>query len=177
MPIVERLEHLPNSTLKISEEYREFLPSIILNSLNDPLLRSITPRDAERFRDTESALAFLGDRTVYTISNEDTLAGLIWFSEKKWPLNLPNSPRFTYAIRMYKPFRGAGLAAPFSTKVVEDFTRKHLGEPLWLETNSDNATAIHLYEKTGWRKRGEYKPEEHRTRLVMTYGLEDYKTI
>lgn len=100
------------------------------------------------------------------------LAGIIWFGPKAFPdttkagLSTPQSPGndwHTFAIRMYGAYRGKRLAFPFASFVFEAYTRFLPHHPVWLDTDAENAGAIRLYGKLGFKECG---LNEH-GRLVM----------
>lgn len=100
------------------------------------------------------------------------LAGIIWFGPKAFPdttkaglstPQLPGNDWHTFAIRMYGAYRGKRLAFPFASFVFEAYTRFLPHHPVWLDTDAENAGAIRLYGKLGFKECG---LNEH-GRLVM----------
>lgn len=105
-------------------------------------------------------------RSVYVLSqNKHDLAGIVWYGAEQLPLNGntfikdfdPSKYGITYAIRLYTPARGMGLAPIFSTTTLKLFKsslayQNITNKGIWLETNSDNISAIKAYEKIGCKQ-------------------------
>lgn len=139
------------------------IQDIIARSQEDHI-RRFTPNDAERrFKTPESTQEWLSDeaRTVYTL-NDGQVAGMIWYTETP---REDLDARYTFGIRMYEKTRGKKLAEGFMRAVHSDFATLTRNPRVWLETGTDNAAALHLYEKFGYQ-------EVSRTdeRVTMVYG-------
>lgn len=105
-------------------------------------------------------------RSVYVLSqNKQDLAGIVWYGAEQLPLNGntfikdfdPSKYGITYAIRLYTPARGMGLAPIFTTTTLKLFQsslayQNITNKGIWLETNSDNISAIKAYEKIGCKQ-------------------------
>lgn len=121
---------------------------LLFYSHSDPQILKFT-NDKVRFSSLSKFKKWSKTRIIYTLSNKTgDLLGIIWFSKKDG---------ITFAIRTYPPIRGKGYAANFMQKVMKDFLNskdylKMGKENIWLETHSDNTTAIKLYKKTGWKE-------------------------
>lgn len=85
------------------------------------------------------------------------LAAIVWFGPLPFPkLASGTEPshmgtRNTFAVRVYKPYRGKHLAYPFASFVIAAY-RELMPNPhaLWLATHQENVGAIKLFEKLGF---------------------------
>jgi GNAT superfamily N-acetyltransferase len=114
---------------------------------NDPETLKYT-NDKKRFSSLYNFNKWAKTRIIYTaVGKKESLLGIIWFSKNEYGI--------AFAIRMYPPARGHGLAHYFMNDVIKDFLMskdyENMGSgTLMLETKSDNTTAIDLYTKNGW---------------------------
>lgn len=112
--------------------------------------------DAKRFKNIDTFNAWNKQKTFYVLeSSEGNLLGIIWFAKSKSAE--ARGYLFTFAIRIYPPVRGKGYGLNFMQMAFDDFINskayiesKSLG--VWLKTNKENARAINLYEKFGFKK-------------------------
>jgi GNAT superfamily N-acetyltransferase len=158
------------------------LISQVVAKSQEPAIKEFTPKDAsKRFGTEEMFKAWkAGGRDLYWLIGQDgDLGGIIWYGKKAFPLDitLPEPPAETFAIRLYDGYSGHGLAVP----AMKQTLRLHVqaaterGEPvsgLWLETDSDNPAAIHVYTKFGYH-------EVHRTaeRVTMVLPASEIRSI
>ena len=124
-------------------------------SSTDPEVKKFTS-DPTRFADISCFNLWLQQgRIIYTLLDTNAnLLGIIWFGQKTPPINV--TANFTFAIRVYPPARGQGLALPFMKMAFTDLLHRQLQSQItgfWLETSVDNLSAIHLYQKFGFKKR------------------------
>lgn len=120
----------------------------------DALVRKFTS-DQDRFKNKAAYNQWREkDRTIYSlVDNQDNLVGIIWFGEKELPKN--SKYKVTFAVRLYPPVRGRGLAATFvrtifSHHFATDEYKKLNSRGVWLETVRTNERAVHLYDKLGF---------------------------
>jgi len=111
--------------------------------------------DTIRFKDLPSFKKWLiQGRIIYTLSDiNHNLLGIIWFGQKKPPIDI--DANFTLAIRIYGLARGLGLSFKFMKTVFTDLLQNQKYSQItgfWLETSSKNFAAIHTYEKFGFKK-------------------------
>lgn len=139
------------------------IQSLIYYSQSDQAIKNFTS-DSKRFASKESFEAWQNQgRTIYTLqTNTESLAGIIWFGEKNIEkLHVKDSQYdidgygITFAIRTYDNARGSGIAFPFMQSVFHDFVNSEtyaIGAQrgIWLDTKSDNTSAIGLYKKFGF---------------------------
>ena len=107
------------------------------------------------------------------IASDGTLAGIIWFGPKTIP-SLGDGTKtgtgetwHTFAIRLYPPYRGRRLALPFAQFVFAAHSKSFPGVPIWLDTATENAGAIRLYQKLGFVECGQTEVGDGDGRLVM----------
>jgi|GEM_PF-426296 len=109
------------------------------------------------------------ERYPFALMKGSELAGLIWFGPKEFPSVVGHTapettkPWHTFAIRTYMPYRGKRLAFPFSHFVFRMFDYLFPGSPVWLDTDKENAGAVKLYTKLGFKEYGQTESG----RLVM----------
>lgn len=115
---------------------------------------------------------FSQEKTVYSLVDwEDNLMGLVWFHQSPLPkadyIKKPGSGyNSTFAIRMYQPVRGKGLAKQFMEKTFSHFGKKNI----WLSVSDDNVPGKKLYEKFGFKQ---VSNPDHRNKILMI--LDKYK--
>lgn len=150
------------------------LTQLVSHSNIDPMIQKFTPRDLQRFPNLLSAQVYFSTRNVYTLTDpNDFLKGVVWFNPHVHPLD-PSENDFTYAIRMYDPFRGKNLAGSFSDFSVRHFLSEHFESRIWLGVDDINERAIAFYEKTGWVHDGvTYNEKRDMGRNVMSFALAD----
>lgn len=140
------------------------LKDLVHKSREEQILK-FTPNDAaRRFSDVEAAESWCRDdgRTLYTLYDHNIdLAGIIWYSHSPKP---ELDADYTFAIRMYDIARGRKLAQGFMNAVHSDWSWRNRRENVWLETDTDNATARHLYEQFGYEQ-----VDETDGRVTMLY--------
>jgi GNAT superfamily N-acetyltransferase len=135
---------------------------LIAKSRQDHILEA-TPNDAtSRFLNIESLNSWQSQgREVYALTGGTRLAGVVWYGEKPMPVDIgtPRLPNHTFAIRIYKPYVGKGLAEPLMRDSLKDYL--HLiaerGQAedfkgIWLSTKRDNENARHLYKNFGYKE-------------------------
>ncbi len=115
--------------------------------------------DYRRFGEGDYETWFAKGRYPYALTHDDSLAALIWFGAEELPGEFANyggpvGTNDTLAFRSYEPYRGKRLMGDFSRFVIDAYTQSHPGRKLWLQTNIDNAPAIHLYERLGFVRKG-----------------------
>jgi len=113
--------------------------------------------DSKRFADQKSFHQWQQQgRIIYTLAdNQKNLLGIIWFGHKDPPINLPAN--FTFAIRIYGSARGQGLSQEFMKIAFSDLLKNQKDSHVtgfWLETNQKNLSAIHVYQKFGFKTVG-----------------------
>lgn len=119
--------------------------------------------DLNRFKDQ---IAFnnwlpIRKRFFYTLADhKDTLMALLWIDEKTHS-NLNNYP-LTFAIRMYPPVRGKGLAQEFVEKAFAHFKKtgfysKLAKKGIWLTTSTNNIAGQKLYQNLKFKPVSESK--------------------
>lgn len=146
------------------------IAELVSYSQNDPRIKQFT-RDSERFKNTVSVKSFLKHAHVYTLTDNERLNGIIWFSpkqlpEKEYTKNFDrNAYDTTFAIRLYKGAEGKGLSFPFMKEAFAHY-RKVGTSSVWLEVKEDNEKAIHLYQKFGFEQVSQ--PDAH-GRIVMIH--------
>lgn len=127
---------------------------LIEYSHNDLDVQKFTS-DSTRFNDLSSFKNWLiQGRIIYTLTDKNkNLLGIIWFGQKEPPVDI--KANFTFAIRIYGSARGQGLSQEFMKIAFDDLlkrTEKTKITGFWLETSVNNFTAIHTYEKFGFKK-------------------------
>lgn len=143
------------------------IQQLIQLSHTDPDVKKFTS-DPTRFADLSCFNLWLQQgRIIYTLFDSNSnLLGIIWFGQKEPPVN--SSANFTFAIRIYPPARGCGLALPFMKLAFADLlqhqSQSHI-TGFWLETDAANSTAIHLYRKFGFRQ---ISRQRHRVFMVLS---------
>jgi len=110
--------------------------------------------DPKRFATKEAFFQWQQQgRIIYTlIDSHQNLLGIIWFGQKDPPIDIPAN--FTFAIRIYGPARGQGLSQEFMKIAFADLRKNQTDSHIagfWLETHSDNSSAIHVYQKFGFK--------------------------
>lgn len=143
---------------------------LINYSQTDPDVKKFTS-DSVRFRDLSSFKKWLiQGRIIYTISDiNQNLLGIIWFGQKNPPIDV--NANFTFAIRIYGAARGHGLSQNFMKTAFTDLLQNQKQSRItgfWLATSKNNFTAIHTYEKFGFKKNGEIDGEN-----IMVLPLPD----
>ena len=121
--------------------------------------------DIERFSNQDTLDKWLKKgRDVYILTNNtEELLGIIWFGKKAFPDYIletkfdPTTYRGMFSIRLYGKARGVGLGHPFASAVITDYIQSSNYQNLnskgiWLCTNSDNISAIKLYNKLGFQR-------------------------
>lgn len=133
---------------------------------SDPQIAKFTS-DLSRFKDKTSALKWLDNVRVYTLTDKaNNLIGLAWFHRKPLPerefimkLNSSDFP-LTFGIRIYGKARGKGLSFDFMKKSFESFKPGSI----WIQTSFDNLPTIKLAEKFGFKKVSE---PDARGKIIM----------
>lgn len=110
--------------------------------------------DQTRFADKKSFLTWQQQgRIIYTlIDYQQNLLGIIWFGQKDPPIDI--KANFTFAIRIYGSARGQGLSQEFIQTAFKDLLgnqKESYITGFWLETSVDNSSAIHVYQKFGFK--------------------------
>ena len=151
---------------------------LISNTKRDPEIK-INTHDLDRFKSLNTLASWeKRKKIIYTlVDSQLRLRGIIWFGKKSMPKGTGNKLRskkstYTFAIRIYPPFRGKGLAKKFMKAAIKDFIFSNRGaknSTLWLETIKGNEIAKNLYGKFGFIKNGEIGNEE-----IMTLNLKDF---
>ncbi len=130
------------------------IEQLISFSRSDSEIKKFTS-DYQRFKDLDHFKLWLQQgRVIYTLFDLNTnLLGIIWFSQKTPPVD--SKANFNFAIRVYSPARGLKLSLPFIKLAFKDLISSqkqfHIAG-FWLETHSDNFTAIRLYQKFGFKQ-------------------------
>mgnify|MGYP001432915408 CR=1 FL=1 len=129
------------------------LTQLIDYSQTDSEVKKFTS-DPKRFANKNSFFQWQQQgRIIYTLTDShQNLLGIIWFGQKNAPVNIPAN--FTFAIRLYSPARGQGLSQEFMKTTFTDLLKNQKDSKItgfWLETSIDNFTAIHTYEKFGFK--------------------------
>jgi ribosomal protein S18 acetylase RimI-like enzyme len=144
----------------------ELVGQLVKKSKQETILRTCPGDAAERFSDASAVERWLQKgREVYALTPNKNLAGVIWYGEKKFPLQVPGDgsslPRHTFAIRLYDNYRGRGLAKPFMQDTLKDYmeTLYYQGltdtvNGLWLGVDVDNEPAKKLYSDFGYMRVG-----------------------
>jgi FMN phosphatase YigB (HAD superfamily)/GNAT superfamily N-acetyltransferase len=149
----------PKSRIKLSvlrEIDKNHVRDVIYHTKRDKLINSFT-HDRERFKNIKTFSTWLKrNKTVYSLINaRGKLVGIIWFAKKKFR-NYP----FTFAVRTYPPARGKGYSLSFIKTAYLDFRRSHKKAGIWLKTRSDNAHALSVYNKFGFKSISKGQEEE-----------------
>lgn len=123
------------------------IKNLITYTKTDVQIKKYT-KDKDRFKNIKTFSTWKSrNKIIYTLVDKHSkLLGLIWFSLKKY-----NKIPFTFAIRIYKPVRGKGLAKKFMREVFTDFATKYSKE-IWLKTDPKNDIAIKLYKSYGFKE-------------------------
>ncbi|MDX1766321.1 MAG: GNAT family N-acetyltransferase [Candidatus Saccharimonadales bacterium] len=147
--------------------HSEHIDELVHFSLTDELIAEETPRDPdERFITRQSAISYLSSRPHYTLVSENGgFAGLIWFGAQEWHTDVAESPNYTFAIRIYGDARGNGYAPEFVNQALLYFIFDKDPNGVWLEYNTDNTAARHLYDKTHWVEIDQRQTRDSRGRL------------
>ena len=101
--------------------------------------------DKERFKSKKAFDTWKKrNKTIYTlVDSSQKLLGIIWFAKEKF-----GKYRYTFAVRLYPPARGKGLAHQFMKYCFEDFGRHRF----WLSTLKSNKAAIASYKRFGFKE-------------------------
>lgn len=103
------------------------------------LYRECFPDD----RFPEAALrSSLDGGTVYVVHVESRPAGF---------LTIDPADRWIYLVGVTEGERGRGVGAYLLSRALEDYWRDHPGEALGLSVRADNAAAVRLYRRQGFR--------------------------
>lgn len=146
---------------------------LITKSLQPNILK-FTPKDSSgRFSDLDSYRKWQAKGRIlhWLIGPNSDLAGIIWYGESEFPidLELEDTPTYTFAIRIYDGYAGKGLAKPFMAQSLQ-ILAKQLEEKsqqiptIWLQTDTDNPAAISAYTKFGYE---EICRDEKRVTMVL----------
>lgn len=149
-------QSLSDAGLSVYEGWNEKLACDLVVASVQPHIKRYTPNDAaKRFVSLESANEWytVKNHTTYSLYHSDTLAGIIWFRPGPKP---ELGAEYSFAIRLYEDAIGKGLAYPFARIAHHDYAVKVGLLTVWLETDGDNAAALHLYKKLGYQKVGEH---------------------
>jgi ribosomal protein S18 acetylase RimI-like enzyme len=179
--ICEIRSPLDGSVFTLQTGFTEKQISELIDHTNSDELIKQNTSDLERFKDREIFEKRMAEkvRSYYVLSDAfGSLAGLIWFGERKFPeVELSeqiNKEEYgaTFAIRLYGKYRGIKLGLPFTQAVMKHYFEseeyKALGKPkLWLATKSTNAAAIKLYQNLGFH---EIQTKENHAEVVMVLG-------
>jgi ribosomal protein S18 acetylase RimI-like enzyme len=171
------LHHMNLGNVFVKKGLTESLIAQLISfATTDPALQSTS--DPKRFKDRDAFNEWLQKkREVYVLTNEsDELLGIIWFGAKELPekAEIQNVYRqshgITFSIRIFAKARGQHLAKPFSQAVFAHYRNSSSyidlnNNGIWLETDSDNAPALHLYKQLGFEQIGINKENN---RLLMT---------
>jgi len=142
---------IDDERLRILKGWHNTLAEQLVIASGDDEIIKRTPRDHnERFASAEAANEWYArdEHIVYSLAQAANLAGIIWFTKYDTPV-IENAD-YTFAIRMYEGARGKGLAGNFARAVLLDFEATESGSDVWLETDTDNDAALHLYESLGF---------------------------
>jgi hypothetical protein len=125
------------------------------------------PNDADkRFKDLGSLEEWLSrERQVYPLVDEQSqdLGGIIWHGPKPFPKAEfgPQAAQDTFAIRLYKGYRGRGLAEPFMKNCLWDYVttvvengRAGYFHGIWLSSRLDRKGAQVLFRRFGYQEIG-----------------------
>lgn len=146
---------------------------LIAKSLQPNILK-FTPKDSsERFSDPKSFSKWQakGRNLHWLIGPNNDLAGIIWYGDSEFPLDIKLSlkPSYTFAIRIYEGYSGKGLARPFMTQslriLCQQLKEQSIQIPsIWLQTDTNNPVAISAYTKFGYE---EVFRDEKRVTMVL----------
>lgn len=151
----------------LSEPLAEDLKRHSLDESDTELMQGTS--DRRRFGEGSYDAWFAKGRYPYALAHGNALAALIWFGAEELPEEFATyggnaGTNDTLAFRSYEPYRGKRLMGDFSRFVIDAYAKNHAGRTLWLQTNTDNAPAIRLYERLGFVQKG---TREDNGRLVM----------
>lgn len=143
---------VPNTGIKLSVLKglsKEQVKQLLIITKIDRKIAKFT-HDLERFKNIKSISTWKNrGKTIYTLIDKNgKLRGIIWFSKKAY-----GKYKYTFAIRVYKPIRGKGVAKKFMKVVFDDFLSKNK-TGIWLKTDEDNKVAISLYSSFGFKSEG-----------------------
>jgi len=149
---------LPGSNIKLSvlkDINENQAHDLITYTKKDKRIKKYT-HDSQRFRSLKTFSTWkLRNKTIYSLVNKrGKLQGIIWFDKKSFRKIL-----FTFAIRIYPPVRGKGIARKFMRLVIKDFGKTHKNRVLWLITDKNNLPANNLYQDFGFKKISETEKE------------------
>jgi len=151
---------------------------LIQKSMQENIVK-FTPKDSlKRFGNMEMLNTWRskGRRIFWLIGPGNDLAGIIWYGESEFPLDLKldETPNETFAIRIYDGYNGMGLSNPFmrqSLRIYVEEKLKNGDNPpiIWLETDVDNIPAIKSYTKFGYTE--VYRDEKRVTMVLPSANL------
>lgn len=144
------VQTLPQKSLKFKLSVVKGINENYINQLidftnSDYEVQTFT-HDKERFSNKNRIKDWLkSNKKIYILTNsQQKLLGIIWFTRNKY-----EGSSWTFAIRLYKPARGKGLAPTFMKIVFDDFDPKKKTS-VWLSTDLKNRPAAMLYQKFGF---------------------------
>jgi hypothetical protein len=144
---------------------------IIEKSKQERIQRTVPKDTTVRFKDidTYKVWASTGKLFFALTDYSGDVGGLIWFSKHQHSL-VPEADT-TFAIRIYDGYEGRGLAKPFMS--VAHFLLPKLmavSPHVWLETDTNNAPALLLYQSFGYR----HVETSETERVLMSYhGMDE----
>ena len=153
---------------KFKKGISEFqIKQLVKYAQTDPEVIKFTS-DPTRFKDIETAKKWLKNVTVYTLTNDYDLLGIIWFHVLPLPkrefttIVNPSDYPITFAIRLYGQARGKGFSFDFMRRAFDDFGKQNV----WIETSVDNFPTIHISQKFGFKQISQ--PDE-RGKIIMIF--------
>lgn len=164
---ISSVPELAGAGLSVYEGWNEKIARDLVVASHQPHIMRNTPKDSlKRFTDKASADHWYTNKghIVYCLYRGDAIAGIVWFADdERQDINA----KHTFAIRLYQNAQGKGLSLPFMKIAHQDFLNKVGPTTIWLETDSDNTVALHLYKKFGYTK-----IDEKDGRITMVYTLQ-----
>ena len=169
IPLTNGHGSLRNEGLRLIRGWDDRIASQLVENSIQPEILKWTPKDhKERFSSLEAANEWheRDPHVVYALARAAELAGVIWFTKKQ---TADVDANYTFAIRMYELARGRGLSGEFASATLGDFNETtNYQESVWLETDTNNTVALHLYEKLGFR---DVLVSDGRIKMVRERGL------
>lgn len=135
----------------------KFIDQIIEKSLQPHIMKFEKHEDAGgRFKNRDSYRAWAKKKRILylLLSQENDLAGIIWFGSRENP-NIDSRYSLTFGIRLYEGYLGKGLSKPLMQASHRDISNVLTGKYIWLDYDKKNFIAGKAYRSFGYEELGQ----------------------